>query len=103
LKRGEEDSFDEFREWLISRGERIYRLAVRNPDALADDADPEAFAMDGFWLASREVYGDAFGEEIPLEVFDEVPLRLEPDGEPWAGDEESLEQRLPRLWARAEE
>src|SRR4051794_4458171 len=46
-----DDAFEEFRYWLISRGERVYRLAITDPDALADELPPDedTFAIDGLW------------------------------------------------------
>lgn len=96
-----EGSFEAFRRWLISRGQRIYEIALRDPDALAEvvPMDVEEFEIEGLWLAARSVYEDTFGEEMPVEIFDDVPMRLEPDGEPWSEDD--LEARFPRLWRRA--
>jgi len=75
-----EGSFEAFRAWLISRGQRIYEIAIRDPDALAEAVprDVEEFESEGLWLAARSVYEDAFGEEMPIEIFDDVPMRLGP-------------------------
>ena len=97
-----DDSFDDFREWLISRGERIFRLALENPDALADElpADEEEFDAEGFGWAVMELYEERFGEQMPQ--FDDIPPQGEPGGEEWDEDEEVLKARWPRLWARAQ-
>ncbi|MDA0179348.1 DUF4240 domain-containing protein [Solirubrobacter phytolaccae] len=94
-----EASFELFRGWLISRGQAIYEIGVREPDALAElvPRDVETFEIEGLWLAARSVYEEAFGGEMP--DFDDVPMCLEPVGEPW--DERDLEARFPRLWRRA--
>jgi hypothetical protein len=96
-----EEAFERFRTWLISRGRRIYEIGVTDPDRLAEVVSPDtrSFEIEGLWLAAHEVYEDAFGEDMP--VFDDVPIRLEPAGEPWSEDD--LEERLPRLWRQTED
>jgi hypothetical protein len=99
-----DDSFADFREWLISRGERIARLALEDTDALADalpPTDDEDVGAEGFGYAIHELYEERFGEQMP--IFDDVPRRGEPAGEDWDEDDESLSTRLPRLYARTDE
>lgn len=98
-----DDSFDDFREWLITRGERVFRLALQDADALADElpAQEEDFEAEGFGWAVMELYEERFGAEMPQ--FDDVPARGEPGGEEWDEDGDDLQRRFPRLWARAAE
>lgn len=103
LMGGMGSGFDPFREWLISQGERIYRLSLDDPDALADivPADEHEFWCEEIWLPVHDVYEEAFGEEMP--IFDDDPIRLDLSGEPWdERDVVKLERRFPKLWARFE-
>ena len=99
-----DDSFDYFREWLITRGERIFRMALEDADALADALPPtedEDLEAEGFGWSVKELYEEKFGEEMP--IFDDVEPRGEPAGEDWDEDEAELKARFPRLWARTAE
>ena len=99
LARGmSDDAFSDFRDWLISRGERIYRLALERPDELADavPGDEYNFSAEGLGSVARRAYDDTFHERLPR--LRGIPARLEPEGEPW--DESEVGSRFPRLAAR---
>lgn len=99
-----DDSFEDFRKWLISRGREFFNGAVENPDRLAD-------------LIESNYQGDASFEEfsyIPLEVWiqktgkqhADLPKAKdslyppEPFGEPFDEDVLYLKLRYPNLWKR---
>jgi len=99
-----DDSFDYFREWLITRGERIFRLALTDADALADALPPledEDLEAEGFGYVVHDLYQERFGKAMP--TFDDIPGRGEPAGEDWDEDDDTLKARFPRLWARTAE
>lgn len=63
-----DDSFIDFRSWLISQGRDAYFAALKNPDSLAD-MDPG----DGFWFESLTYVGDAAKREMcGRSAFDET-------------------------------
>src|SRR5690349_17363678 len=59
------DGFQDFRRWLISSGEQIYREALANPDSLGEQAgkENETFFEPFGWVA-REAYGRRTGMDI---------------------------------------
>jgi hypothetical protein len=104
----DDDGFEYFRRWLVSRGRDIYEAALANPDSLAQlDAQR---GSDGVWWEFEEIY------YVALNVFEDkggegdVLERIEPEagfwggrgpsGEPFAQDEGTLAQRYPKLWLR---
>jgi hypothetical protein len=55
-----DDGFIDFRSWLMLQGQRVFDAALKNPDSLADVADPEDDevscecypAMDAYFIAT---------------------------------------------------
>jgi hypothetical protein len=61
-----DDSFSDFRNWLISRGKTVYEKGLRDPDSLLDElrkAEHPVFEEFGY-IASR-VFDDRFNEDFP--------------------------------------
>ena len=98
-----DDGFQYFRAWLISRGQRVFEQALKDPAGL------ETFVPNDLeWLAEFEemlylpVYAleQKTGEEVrlpePLEITEEV---AEPAGEPW--DEATVDKLYPGLARQA--
>jgi len=98
-----DDGFQYFRAWLISRGQRVFEQALKDPAGL------ETFVPnDPAWLAEFEemlylpVYAleQKTGEEVPLpeplETNEEV---AKPAGEPW--DEATVDEIYPGLARQA--
>lgn len=96
-----DDSFHDFRAWLISMGRSVYEQALADPDSLAEHAyAPEV--------------EDCFFEEfayIPSEVLEEKGSRFsetdqpypgQPSGHDWRKNEAGLRQMFPKLWVRAQ-
>lgn len=94
-----DDSFMDFRAWLISKGEAVYEATLQNPDSLADvitDQDGEAQVESMNYVASQaweKKTGKGF-KEFPWQ---EVEHPSEPSGEPWDEDEDVLAQLFPKL------
>lgn len=62
IGRATDDSFIDFRAWLISQGKEAYFDALKDPDALAD-LDPG----DGYWFESFTYAGDYALEKLTSE------------------------------------
>jgi hypothetical protein len=97
-----DDSFDYFREWLISRGRAVFERALEDPDSLAGvvgevDQD-EGLEAEAFGSAARTVYEEQYGEEMPMD--DTIAFPTEPAGEEWDEEGDQLRQWFPRVWAR---
>lgn len=96
-----DDSFLDFRSWLISQGREAFERVLADPDSLVE----LTFDSDGEDLGYAEEWG-----YVPLDVLDEheevdddelEPSGAEPQGEPFPEDDGAwFAERFPRLWAR---
>lgn len=102
-----DDSFVDFRHWVISQGQDAYRCAATAPDSLADILDGVSDESigdgEGFVYVAAEVCEQQTGQDI-YSAPDGAAIvpsvtSAEPAGEPFDEDEESLERRYPQLWA----
>lgn len=102
-----DDSFLDFRNWLISHGRATYERALADPDGVADltwDEGENDFGAAELWAyAAVEVLEERGIDEDDVETGDEENLDDEfgePTGEPFPeDDDEWFAARLPRLWA----
>lgn len=102
-----DDTFLDFRNWLISHGRETYERVLADPDSVADltwDEDENDFGAAELWAyAAVEVLEDRGFDEEELdpdenEVDDEFG---KPTGEPFPEDDDAwFAARLPRLWAK---
>jgi hypothetical protein len=95
-----EDAFDTFRDWLISRGRAVFERALQDPDSLADvpDVGNRTVNAESFGGAVHRVFEDVHGEETP--VFETAAPGWPPAGTPWKGDTyDEIAEGLPRLSA----
>jgi hypothetical protein len=100
-----DDSFTDFRTWLICHGRETFERVLADPDAVLDlpyEKDESDFsAAENFGAMPMEIYEELTGEEFPD---DEEMLELlepEPGVEIDSDDEETLRRLMPRLMARA--
>jgi hypothetical protein len=106
-----DDSFTDFRSWLISQGRAAYEAVLINPDSLADAVPGlvvgEYHTDETYVHEAFELYEDRYGEDPPGGDYDEaVAASLPPaerarrehpiSDEGWAGD---VQRRYPRLLA----
>lgn len=89
-----DDSFLDFRYWLVSEGRERYEATLDDPDSLADVELPEYCEAESFGYAAIEAFETVGAGDMTREFAGEE----EPVGEPW--EEEELAERLPRLAAR---
>ena len=94
-----DDSFMDFRTWLICHGREVFERALVDPDTIVDlPYDENDF---GFGEVSSYVAGELYEERTG----DEAPDDDEPDegtSDEQLYDQATLRARFPRLWARAE-
>jgi hypothetical protein len=96
-----DDSFADFRSWLISRGRERYEKSLRDPDSLAE-LESDAEVGDGYffeefaYVASR-VYERETDGMLPIDV---RPFPRQPSGEEWQEDSQELARLYPRLSAK---
>lgn len=110
-----DDSFSDFRGWLVAQGKDIYMNAIINPESLAElpEIDRELeFEMEGFSYLADEVYEELVSEDessdldvgdndldlesLVSDFMDENSGQVEPIGTQW--QEEELPAKFPRLW-----
>jgi hypothetical protein len=91
-----DDGFAYFRAWLIGRGRRVYEAALRDPDSLAEVADPDRDdnEAEDLWGVAQEVYREMMSKEMEIRF----QWTAKPSGQPFDGDDaDELARRLPRL------
>ncbi len=93
-----DDGFAYFRAWLISQGRRVYEAALRDPDSLAEVADPQRDdnEAEDLWGIAQQIYREKTGADMIVEF----RWSAKPGGEHWLGDDfDEYAKRLPRLAA----
>jgi hypothetical protein len=96
-----DDSFEDFRSWLICHGREIFARAVADPDSIVelsfDDAEDDFGSAEIFSAVPSDLIRSIGGD---VEV-DDYPR--EPDASEWSiYDRDTLATRFPRLYGRAE-
>jgi len=92
-----DDSFMDFRSWLISMGQGVYEAALANAETLAEveiEDEYDVFFEEFAYVASR-AYEDKTGADMPRRA---GPPHQGTSGDEW--DEDDLEERFPTLWAK---
>jgi len=61
-----DDGFEYFRNWVISRGKKVYYKTKENPDNLAEeiDNDIELYEFESFWYVALEAFEQKTGKEL---------------------------------------
>lgn len=90
-----DDSFEYFRCWLISQGQRFYDESLADPESLAGRAEEGGHEeAESLLYAAADAYEVETGKKLTdLHI---VPPS-EPAGEPW--EEDDLPKRFPKLSA----
>ncbi len=88
-----DDSFDYFRDWLISEGRSTYESAIRDPDSLAETGRLVEFPeLEELRYVPLAVYEEKTGRELR---YPSTSGPFEPTGESWA--EDTVYLNYPRL------
>lgn len=94
-----DDSFTDFRSWLVSLGRQSFEQAIADPDSLAVPAfapGVEDIFFEEFQYAATQVYEEMTGEAIE-DYSESYPD--EPKGAKRWNNPEDLEQIYPKIWA----
>lgn len=90
-----DDSFDYFRDFLISEGQQAFEAALKSPDGLAQIDLPDDVELEDFRYAIGDAYEAVTGQELPAHT---VSFPAEPAGQAWTEDQ--LETLYPQLCAK---
>jgi hypothetical protein len=86
---------------LISRGEKVYEAALRDPNSLlptVEEADGEC-QVEGFEYVAMQAWESLTGESPDYFPGERKSLPIEPGGTRWM-EEDQLAEALPELWKR---
>ncbi|MGO9600802.1 MAG: DUF4240 domain-containing protein [Isosphaeraceae bacterium] len=96
-----DDGFSDFRGWLISRGEKAYEAALRDPESLVQVvSDADQCLYEGFQYVASQAWENKTGKKAIEYPRYDLTHPTEPAGEPWSEDGDDLRQRFPKLWKR---
>jgi len=104
-----DDTFMDFRGWLIAQGKLAYEQALENPDSLADlnltSGDYESPLLFSFSSVAVEIYREKTGQfEIPLDYSKCRHPQLQLANKEFMNyDEAKLSTTFPKLYAKQEE
>lgn len=92
-----DDSFIDFRSWLIAQGQDIYTKALADPESLID-VDSERFEVDweGIQFVPAEIFEELTLEPLPAAFLDAQEMK----GEEWSEEGDDLKNMFPRLWEK---
>jgi hypothetical protein len=61
-----DDSFEYFRNWVVSKGKDVYYMAKQNPDTLIEqvDKDAEYYDFEDFWYVALVAFKNKTGKDL---------------------------------------
>lgn len=92
-----DDSFMDFRDWVISQGKDFYYRTLCDPETLAE-VEPERIEVgwEGMEYVPIKVFKEITGSEMPMGYLENNEII----GEDWDEDNADLKNRFPILWAK---
>jgi Protein of unknown function (DUF4240) len=91
-----DDSFNDFREWVIGQGKDFYNKTIKDPETLIDlDAD-KINAIE--WEGLGYVYSDVFKKLTGQEMEYTYKENLEISGQEWDEENDDLKKMFPKLY-----
>jgi hypothetical protein len=97
-----DDGFMDFRAWLISKGEKTYEEALKNPESLVKVVkdEEEECQLEGFQYVASQVWEEKTGKG--MDDFPQKKLKYpeSPTGEEWSEESDDLKRRFPKLWRK---
>lgn len=95
-----DDTFDDFRGWIIAKGKDKFYKIIQDPENLIDiHFVPFQDDFEGFSFIPRLAYEELTGEEMP----EGASFRTELKGIEWAEESNDLEKMFPKLYAQYDE
>lgn len=88
-----DDSFSDFRGWLIGQGRSIFESSLQNIENLSEIKETNDGDWEGLSYIPTEVYKQKTGNNIPQGIQENFEIT----GEEWEEDEIELKKRYPKL------
>jgi hypothetical protein len=89
-----DDSFSDFRGWLIGQGKTIYNNAINDIETLSILKDTN----DGDWEGLSYVPTDAYKKMTGRDIPEGIKENFEIAGEEWEENQNELKSKFPKLW-----
>lgn len=93
-----DDSFSDFRGWLIGQGKTIYNNAINDIETLSILKDTN----DGDWEGLSYVPTDAYKKMTGRDIPEGIKENFEIAGEEWEENQNELKSKFPKLWKQFE-
>lgn len=92
-----DDSFMDFRDWVISQGRDFYHKTLANPETLVE-IDREIIDVDweGMGYIPKAIFKEITGNELPVGYAENIEVV----GEEWDEDNDDLKRRFPLHWEK---
>jgi predicted DNA-binding WGR domain protein len=98
-----DDSFYDFRDWLIAQGKIVYNKTKRNPETLVSfDSKKMAIEWGGMYDVSERAFYELTGREIPVAPFKGIGKPVKLSGYDWEQGTDDQKNMFPELWAKYE-
>jgi hypothetical protein len=97
-----DDGFQDFRAWLISKGEVVYRKALKDPETLVEsvvDSDDDC-QFEEFQYVASQVWEQKTRKDLSRFPTLDSEYPESPKGQEWSEEGDDLERRFPKLWKR---
>ena len=93
-----DDSFNDFREWVIGQGKEFYYKTIKDPESLVEvETDKiEGVEWEGLGYIDSIVFKELTGQEIEY-LFEE---KQETTGVEWEEEGDDLKNMFPKLYAK---
>ncbi|MGB0431596.1 MAG: DUF4240 domain-containing protein [Bacteroidia bacterium] len=93
-----DDSFNDFREWVIGQGKDFFYKTIKNPETLieVDTEKIENVEWEGLGYVADSVFENKTGQDMPY-PFQENHVTT---GKEWADNNEDLKTMFPKLCAK---
>jgi hypothetical protein len=92
-----DDSFTDFRDWVISQGKEFYYKTISNPESLVEvENDKIEIEWEGMGYIPNTVFEEITGEEIPSTYKENMEIK----GDEWEDDTSVLKSMFPILFAK---
>jgi len=96
-----DDGFEYFRDWLISKGQKVYEAALKDPETLTSIIDdPDDCQFEDFGYVATQVWERKTGKDLDEFPFPDVDRPDSPAGKEWSEDGDELMHRFPKLWKK---